>query len=45
MIDISIFDKYYHDIIYGAFNIHVPLKPIYIREIWDYKKATVENIK
>ena len=45
MIDISIFDKYYHDTIYGAFNIRVPLKPIYIREIWDYKKATVENIK
>ena len=45
MIDISIFDKYYHDIIYGAFNIRIPLKPIYIREIWDYKKAAVENIK
>ena len=45
MIDIPIFDKYYHDIIYGTFNIRVPLQPTYICEVWDYKKANVENIK
>ena len=22
-----------------------PLPPIYIREVWDYKKANIENIK
>ena len=36
MIDISIFDKYHHGIIYGKIRICVPLQPIYIH---------VENIK
>ena len=45
MIDISIFDKYHHGIIYGKINICVLLQPIYIPEVCDYKKANVENIK
>ena len=36
MIDISIFDKYHHGIIYGKIRICVPLQPIHIH---------VENIK
>ena len=45
MIDISIFDKYHHDIIYHKINIFVPVQPIYIHEDWNYKKANVENFK
>ena len=37
-VDVSIFDKCHH-------NIRVPLPPIYVREVWDYEKANVENIK
>ena len=45
MIDISIFYKYHHGIIYGKINICAPLQPIYIPEVCDYKEANVENIK
>ena len=33
-----------HNIIYNKFDISVPLPPKYVREIWDYSKAGVENI-
>ena len=36
-VDVSIFDKCHHNIIYGKFNIRVPLPPTYVREVWDYK--------
>ena len=42
---VSIFDKYHHNIIYSKINMPAPLPPIYIREVWDYKKANIENIK
>ena len=41
-VDVTIFDKWHHDIIYGKINIRVPLPPTYVREVW---KANVENIK
>ena len=44
-LDTSIFDKCHHIIIYGKINIHVPLRPKYVREVWDYSKANVQNIK
>lgn len=44
-VDVSVFDKCYHDIIYGKINSHVPLSPIYVREVWDYSKTNVKNIK
>ena len=31
-VDASIFDKCYHNIIYGKIKIHAPLLPIYVRE-------------
>ena len=31
--------------IFGKINIRVPLPPIYIRQVWDYSLANVENIK
>lgn len=44
-VDASIFDKCYHNIIYGKIKIHTPLLPIYVREQRSYKKANTENIK
>ena len=44
-VDASIFDKCHHNIIYGKTDIRVPLPPKYVREVWDYSKADVQNIK
>ena len=42
---ISIFDKCHHDIINGKINIHVPLPRVYVRKVWDYRTANLENIE
>ena len=44
-VDVSIFDKCHHNIIYGKINICVPLPPTYVQEVWDYQKVNIENIK
>ena len=44
-VDVSIFDKCHHNIIFGKANIRVPLTPVYIREVWNYSQANAENIK
>ena len=44
-VDVPIFDKCHHNIIYGKINIRVPLPPTYVREVWDYEKENIENIK
>ena len=44
-VDVSIFDKCHHNIIFGKVNIRVPLPPVYIREVWNYSQANEENIK
>ena len=44
-VDVPIFDKCHHNIICGKINIRVPVPPTYVREVWDYEKANIENIK
>ena len=44
-IDVSMFKKCHHNIIYGKIDIRVPLLSVYVHEVWDNKKANVENIK
>ena len=44
-VDASIFDKYHHNIIYGKIDILVLLPPKYVREVWNYNKADVQDIK
>ena len=44
-IDVSLFNKCHHNIIHGKIDICVTLPPLYVREVWDYSKANVENIK
>ena len=38
-VDVTIFEKCHHNIIYGKINIWALLLPAYIREICDYSKA------
>ena len=42
-VDVMIFEKCHHNIIYGKTNIRAPLPPVYIREVWDYSKVNIEN--
>ena len=42
-VDVSIFDKCLHNIIYGKINICVPIPPTYAQEICDHKKANIEK--
>ena len=45
-VDVSIFDKCHHNIIYGKINIRVPLPQTYMRAVWDYEKDyDIENIE
>ena len=44
-VDASIFDKCHHNIIYGKIDIRALLPPKYVREVWDYSKEDVQNIK
>ena len=44
-VDVLVFDKCHHNIIYGKTNIRVPLPQTYVREDWDYEKANIEDIK
>ena len=44
-VDVSIFDKCPHNVICGKINIRVPFPPTYVREVWDYEKANIKNIK
>ena len=44
-VDVSIFDKCHHNIIFGKIDIRVPLPPVYAHELWDYSKTNVEHVK
>ena len=44
-VDASIFDKCHRNFIYDKIDIRVLLPPKYVREVWDYSKADVQDIK
>ena len=44
-VELSPYEKFHHNLIYGKINFNVPLPPPYIREVWDYKNAKAENIQ
>ena len=43
-VDVSLFGKCRHNVVYGKVHIRVPLPPIFVNEVWDYSKTNVENI-
>ena len=44
-VELSLYEKCHHNLIYGKINFNVPLPPPCMREVWDYKNAKVENIQ
>ena len=44
-VELSLYEKFHHNLIYGKINFNVPLPPPYIPEVWNYKNAKVENIQ
>ena len=44
-VDVSLLDKCHHKIIYVKINMRAPFPLTYVREVWDFKKANIENIK
>ena len=44
-VDVSIFVKCHHNIIFGTINIRVSPHPGYVNDVWNYSQANVENIK
>ena len=44
-VELALYEKCHHNLTYGKTNFNVPLPPPYIREVWNYKNAKVENIQ
>ena len=44
-VDLSLFDKCHHSLIYGIIDFKVPLPPLYLREVWDYKNTNSSYIQ
>ena len=44
-VDLSLFEKYHHSLIYSVIDFKVPLPPSYLREVWDYKNANSSYIQ
>ena len=43
--ELSIYEKFHYEIIYGTLNFDAPLSPPYYRDAWDYKHANTESIQ
>ena len=44
-VDLSKFERCHHNIIFGKINIHIPLPPSYVCEVWNYSKTNIKNIQ
>ena len=44
-VDVSIFDKFHHNIFFYKTDISSALLPVYIHKVWNYNKTNTENIK
>ena len=44
-IEMSLFEKCHHNIVYGKIDFKIPILTPYMREIWDYKNASTESIQ
>ena len=44
-VDVSIFEKYDHNITFGKTDIRLPLPLVYVQLVQDYTKANAKNIK
>ena len=44
-VDLSLFEKCQHNIIFGKINIRIHLPPSYVRDVWEYSSANTKNIQ
>ena len=44
-VELSLYEKCHHNFILWKRNFNVSLPPPYIREVWNYEKAKIENIQ
>ena len=44
-VELSLYEKCHRNLIFRKINFNIPFPPPYIREVWDYKNAKVENIQ
>ena len=44
-VEMSLFEKCHHNIVYGKIDFKIPILTPYMREIWDYKNASTESIQ
>ena len=44
-VEMSLFEKCHHNIVYGEIDLKIPIPPPYMRELWDYKNTNVESIQ
>ena len=43
-VELLIFQKCHHNLIYGIIDFKTPLPPSYLREVWDYKNTNINHI-
>ena len=44
-VEMSLFEKCHHNIVYGKIDFKIPIPPPYMREVWVYKNASAESIQ
>ena len=44
-VEMSLFEKYHHNIVYGKIDFQIAILPLYMREVWNYKNACAESIQ
>ena len=44
-VEMSLFDKCRHNIVYGKIDFKISIPPPYTREVWVYKNASAESIQ
>ena len=44
-VEMSLFEKCHHDIVYSKIDFKIPIPPPSMRKVWDYKNASAESIQ
>ena len=44
-VEMSLFEKFHHNIVYGKIDFKNPIPPPYLWEVWDYENAITESVQ
>ena len=44
-VEMSLFEWFHHNIVYGKIDFKNPILPPYMREVWDYENAITESVQ